>query len=127
MPSLDDFTVKDLRDQLKAHKDKAIYVGNAGTADIINSTGRVMGMEDTLVNLMTEDEATLTYIRRKVDMELGIMEMALEEAGDLIDFVWLGEDLGTQHTPMISLEMYRRCCAPSTRDMWIWPKPTTSP
>ena len=112
VPSMDDFSVKDLRAQLKACPTKAIYVGNAGTADIINSTGRVMGMEDTLVNLMTEDEATLVYVNRVVDMELGMLEMALEEAGDLIDFVWLGEDLGTQHTPMISLEMYRRVLRP---------------
>ena len=108
VPSMDDYSVADLRDQ----PDKAIYIGNAGTADIINSTGRVMGMEDTLVNLINEDEATMTYINRVVNMQLGVTEMALEEAGDLIDFVWLGEDLGTQHTPMISLEMYRRVLRP---------------
>jgi len=112
VPSRDDFSVKNLRSVLKQISDKAIYIGNAGTADIINSTGRVMGMEDTLVKLMTEDEATLTYVNRVVNMELGILELILEEAGDLIDFLYIGEDLGTQIAPMISLEMYRRVLRP---------------
>lgn len=112
VPSLEDFSVEGLREELKPFADRAVYIGSAGMADIINSTGRVMGMEDTLVNLMTEDEATLTYVGRMVDMELGILEMALEEAGDLIDFMWIGEDLGTQRAPMISLEMYRRVLRP---------------
>ncbi len=112
VPDLNDFSVETLRQELKPFSDRAIAIGGAGTADIINSTGRVMGMEDALVNLMMEDEATLTYVSRMVEMELGTMEMALEEAGDLIDFVWLGEDLGTQRAPMISLEMYRRVLRP---------------
>ena len=33
-----------------------------------------MGMEDTLVNLLVEDEATLDLIDRKCEMELGILE-----------------------------------------------------
>lgn len=112
VPSREDFSVESLREELEPFSDKAVYIGGAGMADIINSTGRVMGMEDTLVNLLTEDEATMTYVERMVDMELGILEMALEEAGDLIDFVWIGEDLGTQRAPMISLEMYRNVLRP---------------
>ena len=112
VPSLADFSVETLREELKPFSGKAIAIGGAGTADIINSTGRVMGMEDTLVNLLTEDEATLTYISRVVDMELGTLEMALDKAGDLIDFLWMGEDLGTQIAPMISLDLYRRVLRP---------------
>ncbi len=112
VPDLSEFSVKHLRSDLKNISDKAIYVGNPGLADIINTLSRVMGMEDTLVNLFNEDEATMVYLKRLNEMRLGTLEMALREAGDLIDFVWLGEDLGTQIGPMISLEMYRRVLRP---------------
>lgn len=112
VPDISDFSVKNLRTQIEPMKDKAIYIGNPGMADIINTLSRVMGMEDTLVNLFSEDEATLTYVNRMNKWRLGTLEMALEEAGDLIDFVWLGEDLGTQIGPMISLDMYRRVIRP---------------
>ncbi|MBQ8612577.1 MAG: hypothetical protein IJ412_12835, partial [Oscillospiraceae bacterium] len=94
VPSADDFDYDSAEAYMRAHADKALYVGNAGIADIINSIGRVMSMEDTLVNLMTEDEATLDLVDRKLDMELGQMERLLARCGDIVDFVWLGEDLG---------------------------------
>lgn len=56
-------------------------------------------MEDTLVNLMTEDEATLDLAQRKLDMELGVMERLLDRAKGGVDFLWMGEDLGTQIAP----------------------------
>lgn len=112
VPSPDEFSFDFIGDALRQHKDYAVYIGSAGTADIINSTGRIMGMEDTLVNLMTEDEATMTYVRRSCALELALMERLLDRFGKQIDFVWIGEDLGTQHTPMISLDMYRRVLRP---------------
>jgi len=112
VPDPDDFDYSSIAQQLERHKDKAIYTGGAGTPDIINSTGRIMGMEDVLVNLMVEDEATIHFLDRRVNMQLRVMERTLAAAGGKIDFIWLGEDLGTQHSPMISLEMFRRVFRP---------------
>lgn len=112
VPSADYHNYELAVEEAKAHKDKALYVGNAGFADIINSIGRVMGMEDTLVNIMMEDEATLDLIDRKCEMELGMLERIIVKAKGLIDFMWIGEDLGTQIAPMISLDLYRRVLRP---------------
>lgn len=90
----------------------AVSIGDAGFSDIINATGRGMGMENTLVNLMMEDEATLAYIDRRLNMELGIWEILLERAADKITFVWMGEDLGTQRGPMISMDLYHKVLKP---------------
>lgn len=112
VPSPEDFDYRNVYETCKRYQNYAVYVGNPGFADIINSTGRVMGMEDTLVNLLTEDEATLDYIHRKVNLEFGVMERALDKAKGGIDFIWLGEDLGTQIAPMISLDLYRSIIKP---------------
>ena len=112
VPDPDHFDYKKIAEQLERHKDKAIYTGGAGTPDIINSTGRIMGMEDVLVNLMVEDEATLHFLDRRVNMQLSVMERTLAAAKGKIDFMWLGEDLGTQHSPMISLDLFRRVFRP---------------
>lgn len=112
VPNPDDFDYRAIRQQLDSYKDYAVFVGNAGIPDIINSTGRIMGMEDTLVNLMLEDEATLLFLNKRMDMQLGVMERTLDKNRGEIDFMWLGEDLGTQHSPMISLDLYRRIFKP---------------
>lgn len=111
-PSPDDFSYEAVETTTNYYKDYALYCGNAGIGDIINSIGRIMGMEDTLVGIYTENAAVLGLIDRKLTMELKIMERILEKAKGRIDFMWLGEDLGTQHSPMISLELYRKVFRP---------------
>ncbi|MFQ7034576.1 MAG: hypothetical protein ACLRTQ_02205 [Candidatus Borkfalkia sp.] len=56
---------------------------------------------------MLDDEAAMRFIRRRAAFQLGMMERLVEKCKDHLDFIWLGEDLGTQIAPMISLELYR--------------------
>lgn len=84
----------------------AAHIGNAGHGDILNTTGMLMSVEDALVNLAIEDEATLLMTDKRLGAQLEVMERLLIKAKGKFDFMWLGEDLGTQKTPMISREMY---------------------
>lgn len=86
----------------------ALYAGGAGTPDIINSNGRIMGMEDVLIHLATGDEAALDFMQRRAQSQFKVLERTLEACKGYIDFVWLGEDLGSQHAPLISLALYRQ-------------------
>lgn len=115
MPDPDDYDYEGCRDFLRANADKAIYFGDPGVGDIINSTGMLMGMEEVLVNLITDEEATLTYIKRKTDQQLAVMERMLEKYHDDITFFWMGEDLGTQKGPIISRDLYLRHIRPIHR------------
>ena len=115
VPNPDDFDYEASLAACKHYNENgafALYVGNAGVPDIINSNGRIMGMEDVLCHLMLEDEGALRFIRRRADFQLSMMERTLEACKGHVDFVWLGEDLGTQIAPMISLELYRKHIKP---------------
>jgi uroporphyrinogen decarboxylase len=89
-----------------------LFIGNPGIPDIINSNGRIMGMEDVLCHLITENEAAMRFIHRRAGFQLKYLERTLEKCKGLIDFMWLGEDLGTQIAPMISLNLYRKVFKP---------------
>lgn len=91
----------------------ALHVGDPGMPDIINANGRIMGMEDILCHLMLEDEAALAFVNRRIKWQLGVIERILARQKDNIDFVWLGEDLGTQIAPMVSLELFRKLILPA--------------
>ena len=112
VPDPDDFDYDTAAAAMKRCGDYAVHVGGPGLADIINSAGRVMGMEDILCHLLTENEAALHYIDRRVDMQLETLERLLVCCKGRIDFVWLGEDLGTQRGPLISPELYRKTLRP---------------
>jgi len=114
VPCADDFDYDASLAKAKRFGDKyALFVGSPGVPDIINSNGRIMGMEDVLCHLMLESEAAMGFINRRVEFQFRMMERQLEKCRGLIDFIWLGEDLGTQIAPMVSLELYRRAIKPA--------------
>jgi uroporphyrinogen decarboxylase len=90
----------------------ALYIGNAGIPDVINSNSRIMGMENLLCHLITRTPAVMGLLGRRAAFQLGMFERLLDKCEGYIDFVWLGEDLGTQIAPMISLDLYRETLKP---------------
>lgn len=113
VPDPDDFDYDQALAQAKSYEGKyALYIGNPGTPDIINSNGRIMGMEDILCHLFTNNPAAMRFVQRRAAFQLGMMERLLDKCKGHIDFMWLGEDLGTQIGPMISLELYRKTLRP---------------
>lgn len=113
VPDPDHFDYDAARRKALAYDGKySLYAGSVGTPDLINSNGRIMGMEDVLCHIATDYEPAIRFMQRRVAFQLGHLERTLEACRGLIDFVWLGEDLGTQIAPMISLDLYRRFFKP---------------
>ena len=115
VPNPDDFDYNAALDHAKhisQNLNFAIYTGGAGTPDIINSNGRIMGMEDVLCHLILDYKPAIDFIHRRADFQLKMMERIVDKCKDYLDFIWYGEDLGTQHTPMISMELYRSAMKP---------------
>ena len=113
VPDPDDFDYNSVLDQAKSiGNEYGIYIGGPGIGDIINSNGMIMGTEDILCHLLTEHGPAMDFVKRRAAFQLKMMERTLDKGKDHIDFVWYGEDLGTQHTPMISHEMYVRVMKP---------------
>jgi uroporphyrinogen decarboxylase len=112
MPDPDNFDYARIPELCRQHAAYAIAAGGPGLGDIINSNGMLRGMEQTLVDLITEEPAGLLLARRRTEINLEIARRTLEAAGGAIDFLWMGEDLGTQIAPIMSLDLYRRSIRP---------------
>ncbi len=112
MPSPEDFDYAPLADQCRHLREYGVLTGSPGLGDIINSTGMIRTMEQVLVDLVTDEPACLRYIDRKLKVQLEVTRRTLEAARGGIDALWMGEDLGTQTGPLISLELYRKHLRP---------------
>lgn len=112
MPDPDDYDYSAICQSCADMNKYAIYVGGAGLGDIINSNGMLRGMEQTLVDLITEEPAGMLLAKRRTEINLEIARRTLEAAKGGVDFLWMGEDLGTQIAPIISLDLYRRVVRP---------------
>lgn len=80
--------------------------------DLINGNGMLRGMEQTLVDLLTDDPAGLLLADRRFEIQAGMAQRILEAAKGRIDIFWLGEDLGTQDRQMISMDIFKRHIRP---------------
>jgi uroporphyrinogen decarboxylase len=112
MPDPEQYDYSAVRDLCETYGAYCVFAGGAGLGDIINSCGMLRGMEQVLVDLATDDPAGLLLARRRTEINLEIMRRTLEAAEGGIDFLWMGEDLGTQRGPLISVAMYRRHIRP---------------
>jgi uroporphyrinogen decarboxylase len=112
MPSPDDFDYSDVSDFCMRNSSLSIFAGSPGAGDIINGNGMLRGMEQTLVDLVTDDPAGLLLAKRRTEIILEINRRTIEASKDGIDFLWTGEDLGTQIGPIISMEIFRKHIRP---------------
>jgi uroporphyrinogen decarboxylase len=73
---------------------------------------RLRGMEQALEDLAVNPEIVDAVMERMFDIHAGIVRRALDAAGDLIDFVYVAEDLGTQRSLLMSPQAFRRSIKP---------------
>jgi hypothetical protein len=112
MPSPDDFHYADIPLQCEQYKDYYISLGNPGLGDTVNSAGMIRTMEQVLIDLATDEPAGLRYIERRHEVLLEVTRRSLAAGSGKIDMLWIGEDLGTQRGPMMSLKLFRKKIRP---------------
>jgi uroporphyrinogen decarboxylase len=112
MPSPDAYDYGRVRPSCDTNREFAVHVGGPGLGCIINTAGFFRGMEQVLVDLVTDNPAGLLLIDRFLAIQLEVARRTLEAARGGIDFMWIGEDLGTQDSPLISMDLLRRHVLP---------------
>lgn len=111
MPNPDDFDYSGVFAQCTRYEQYAIN-GSAGYGDIINGNGMLRGMEQTLIDLVTDEPAGLLLADRRLANQIETNRRILEAAKGKVDFFWLGEDLGTQIAPIISMDVFKKHIRP---------------
>lgn len=112
MPSPDHFDYSAVPASCRAMCELGVFTGHAGLGDIINCSGFLFSPEQVLLNMATEDPAWLAFVDRRLEILLEVTHRTLKAADGGVDFLWMGEDLGTQIGPMIGLPMFRKLIRP---------------
>lgn len=99
-PSADDYDYSGIEAQCDALAEFAVCFGGAGTPDIVNGVGRGRGMEQVLLDIVTDDPVGVAIIDHRCDFLYEQYRRALEAAGGKVDILCLGEDCGNQLGPM---------------------------
>lgn len=112
MPSPDDFDYSGIARACEAQKEYAIYVGGPGLGCIMNTAGFLRSMEEVFVDLALSRPAGLLLIDRMLAIQLEKTRREIEAARGGVDFIWIGEDLGSQRGPLISMATFQQHLKP---------------
>ena len=66
MPNPDDYDYSGVAEACRTQQEYCVIAGDAGFGDIINGTGMLRSMEQTLVDLITDDPAGLLLADRRM-------------------------------------------------------------
>ena len=103
--------------KLYENTDKAILGEFVGT--VVYESGQYdFGYDVYYENLVIEKELVHYYNRRRIDMLKASVKTYLDAVGDYIDIIHMGDDLGTQQAPQISIEMYREMIKPYQKELF---------
>jgi uroporphyrinogen decarboxylase len=111
-PKADWFDYSTVKDQCRAVGDFAVCGGGPGDMDFINGISRARGMEQVLIDLITEDPVYTAILDARFEFYYQMHERILQAADGLIDIMHIGEDLGNQRGPMISMDIFEKTFAP---------------
>jgi uroporphyrinogen decarboxylase len=81
-------------------------------AGIFEFAQRLVGMENLLVMMITNEKAACALFDQLLQLKLDYWQTALAELGDLVDVVTYADDYGTQTSQLISPDMFRRLIKP---------------
>ncbi|MBN2469158.1 MAG: hypothetical protein JXN59_00430 [Anaerolineae bacterium] len=81
-------------------------------AGIFEFSQRIVGMENCLILMATEPAVIGSVFDKLVELKLAFWEMALPALADVVDVIMQADDYGTQHSQLISPQMFREQLKP---------------
>ncbi|MEW6234644.1 MAG: uroporphyrinogen decarboxylase family protein [Candidatus Omnitrophota bacterium] len=101
---------------LYQNTDYALMGGFGG--NILEYGQTLRGWGNFMMDLADGDGFAETLIQRFVEQHLVNLERYLDAVGEFIQLIQMGDDLGTQSAPQVSMETYRRSIHPAHKTVY---------
>jgi len=116
--------LKERAKNLLENTDYAVVLDTIGFG--VFETGWLLrGIENFLMDIAAEPKFAEALIQGVADYYVSLYDRVLGEVGEMIQVVMVGDDLGTQKGPMISLKTYRNFIKPAQKKVWQFIKSKT--
>lgn len=102
--------------RLHEETDYAIIVNAIGS--VFEFSWYLRGYMQFMMDLAWNQDFAAYLMDRMLEFQIGLFEEILDRAGQYVDVVLVGDDLGTQHGPAISLDVYRKLVKPRQKALY---------
>lgn len=117
-PSPDWFDYSAIPAMCAKYPDAAIAVGGTHVQDFINGTAIGRGVEQTLLDIASDDPAYMAIIDIRHRFYMAYIERILQAAAGRVDIVYCGDDFGTQRGLLISPASFDRLFADKKKELF---------
>ena len=117
-PSADSYDYDAVPAMCRKYPELAIAAGGFWVQDFINSVAMGRGVEQVLVDIVTEDPVYEYIMEKRHRFYLRQIERVLDAAGGRIDLVLCGDDFGSQRGPLISPTAFDRLFAARKKEFF---------
>jgi uroporphyrinogen decarboxylase len=114
-------TLRDKVAFIRKETDKAIMA--KFTTPVWEQAWYLCGLQQWMMDLIENPKRACAILDQVCRVAMGLAKAGLETVGEQIDILRLsGDDLGTQTSPMISLQMYEKFVKPRFERLWNYAK-----
>lgn len=98
--------------KLHEETDYAIMAQPECVASIFYRYAWLKGFNEVFIDMKTNPEFYCALTDKILEVNSQLMTVYLNEVGDYVDMVWIGDDMGAQAGPFMSIEEYRKYVKP---------------
>jgi len=106
-------------------ENKYAIVGDIVDTGIFEPSWYLRGMDNFLVDIMINEDIAHYILENMLKFQKGRYEYFLNEVGEYLDIVFVGDDLATAQTTIMSADTYREMVKPYMKDYFSFIKSKT--
>ena len=99
------FGLREKARRMYEETDYALVGGNA--ASLFYLTSELVGFQEFMEKILLETKMLEALIEKVLEWQIDFFDLYLDEIGDYIEMVWMGDDWGTQLAPLMSPALFR--------------------
>jgi len=101
----------------KICKGEREYVTAVGVGEIFHTYARLRGFDKWLMDMKINPEVYEVIASKIYNIRLRMTMRVLEEVGDYVDLIRMGDDMGSTNAPFMSVEDFRRFVKPYYKNL----------
>lgn len=124
---LDPRTVAGIKEEAKKLFEENQYaiIGDMVNTGIFEPSHYVRGFEEFLMDLMVNKEIAHYILRKMLDYQKARYDLFLSEVGEYLDIVFVGDDLASTESTLMSAAVYREMVKPYQKEYFAFIKSKT--
>ena len=121
-------TITGIKERAKELYEKNEYaiVGDIVDTGVFEPAWYLRGMDNFLMDIMINKDIAHYILRNILEFQIGRYEYFLNEVGEYLDIVFVGDDLATSQSTLMSPELYREMVKPYQKEYFEFIKSKTN-